>query len=78
MTGIINKSDRTLKLGGKDVGPGAFADVEVRDLQSHLFARSGLIEVRGGSEGGGRGRPKKQKQEPGPTQAEQSESESGE
>lgn len=78
MTMIVNKSNRTLKLGGQEVGPSEFADVEVRDLQNHLFARSGLIEVRGGSEGGGRGRPKKQKQEPEPAQAEQSESESGE
>ena len=75
---VVNKSNRTLKLGGQTIGPSEFANVEVRDLQNHLFARSGLIETAGGGNGGGRGRPKKQKQEPEPAQEEQSEPESGE
>lgn len=74
---VVNKSNRTLKLGGQVLGPREFANVEVRDLPNHLFVKSGLIEMAGGN-GGGRGRPKKQKQEPEPAQEQQSESESGE
>lgn len=49
MTTVVNNSSQTLKMGGKILSPRDMADVEVKNLENHLFVRSGLIVVSSGS-----------------------------
>ena len=61
MTMVVNNSGRRLKIGGQVLAPRSFGDVNMpaKDLNNHLFVRSGLIEVSGGKS---QERPKKQEQ----------------
>lgn len=51
MTMVLNDThNRTLKLGGKVIPPRGMEDVNMsgKDLNNHLFVRSGLIKIAGG------------------------------